>query len=85
MHFIPIPLLRYFSRLPLAQYACPRALELYPRIVSLPLYPAMTEEQVQYVARSVREVVEKFETVRLVATGAQTAALPAGALDASGS
>ena len=46
VHFIPIPLLRYFARLPLAQYRCPRALELYPRIVSLPLYPAMTEEQV---------------------------------------
>ena len=85
VHFIPIPLLRYFSRLPLAQYACPRALELYPRIVSLPLYPAMTEDQVQYVARSVREVVESSRRVRLVATGAQTATLPAGALDASGS
>ena len=35
VHFIPIPLLRFFSRLPLAQYECPRALELYPRIVSL--------------------------------------------------
>ena len=74
-----------FARLPLAQYACPRALELYPRIVSLPLYPAMTEEQVQYVARSVREVVESSRRVRLVATGAQTATLPAGALDAAGS
>ena len=58
VHFIPIPLLRFFARLPLAQYACPRALELYPRIVSLPLYPAMTEEQVHYVAQSVREIVQ---------------------------
>ena len=58
VHFIPIPLLRYFSRLPLAQYPCTRALELYPRIVSLPLYPAMTEEQVHYVAKSVQEIVK---------------------------
>jgi dTDP-4-amino-4,6-dideoxygalactose transaminase len=85
VHFIPIPLLRYFSRLPLAQYACPRALELYPRIVSLPLYPGMTEDQVQYVARGVREVVESSRRSRLVATGSQTATLPAGALDAAGS
>ena len=85
VHFIPIPLLRYFSRLPLAQYACPRALELYPRIVSLPLYPGMTEDQVRYVARGVREVVESSRRARLVATGAPTAAVPAGALDASGS
>ena len=76
VHFIPIPLLRFFSRLPLAQYACPRALDLYPRIVSLPLYPAMTEEQVQYVARSVREVVENSRRVRFVAPGAPTATLP---------
>ena len=34
--------IRFFARLPLAGYACPRALDLYPRIVSLPLYPAMT-------------------------------------------
>ena len=81
VHFIPIPLLRYFSRLPLAQYACPRALELYPRIVSLPLYPGMTEDQVQYVARGVREVVEGSRRAKLVATGAQTV----GALDATGS
>jgi dTDP-4-amino-4,6-dideoxygalactose transaminase len=83
VHFIPIPLLRYFSSLPLARYACPRALELYPRIVSLPLYPAMTEDQVHYVIRGVREVLENSRRVNLVATSAQTAALPAGALDAS--
>src|SRR5262249_40810511 len=58
VRFIPIPLLNYFSRLPLAQYECPRALELYQRIVSLPLYPAMTAEQVHYVAKSVREILE---------------------------
>jgi perosamine synthetase len=67
VHFIPIPLHPYFARMPLAQYACPRALDLYPRIVSLPLYPAMTEEQVQYVAQSVRQILECSRRVRLVA------------------
>jgi hypothetical protein len=45
----------------------------------------MTEDQVQYVARGVREVVESSRRSRLVATGSQTATLPAGALDAAGS
>ena len=85
VHFIPIPLLRFFARLPLAQYACPRALDLYPRIVSLPLYPAMTEEQVQYVAQSVREIVESSRRVRFVAPGAQTATVPVSAVDAADS
>jgi dTDP-4-amino-4,6-dideoxygalactose transaminase len=57
VHFIPIQLHPYFAQLQLARWRCPRALELYPRIVSLPLYPAMSEEQVQYVAQSVREVL----------------------------
>jgi dTDP-4-amino-4,6-dideoxygalactose transaminase len=74
VHFIPIPLLGFFARLPLAQYACPRALELYPRIVSLPLYPAMTAEQVQYVAQSVREIVQRSRQERFMTPGAQTAA-----------
>jgi len=85
VHFIPIPLLRFFRRLPLAQYACPRASGLYPRIVSLPLYPAMTEEQVQYVAKSVREIAKRSARARWVASSAQAAALPANATDATAS
>jgi dTDP-4-amino-4,6-dideoxygalactose transaminase len=69
VHFIPIPLLSYFAGLPLAQYAVPRALDLYQRIISLPLYPAMTEEQVQYVARGVREIVESSRRMSLAAPG----------------
>jgi dTDP-4-amino-4,6-dideoxygalactose transaminase len=82
VHFIPIPLLRFFGRLPLAQCACPRALDLYPRIVSLPLYPAMTPEQVQYVARSVQELCESSRRVRFVAPRRQTATVAVSAGDA---
>ncbi|HXJ42348.1 MAG TPA: DegT/DnrJ/EryC1/StrS family aminotransferase, partial [Bryobacteraceae bacterium] len=69
VHFIPIPLHPYFARLPLARRPCPRALELYPRIVSLPLYPAMTEEQVDYVARMVREVLGEARREKYIAAG----------------
>jgi len=81
VHFIPIPLMRYFAGLPLAQYACPRALDLYPRIVSLPLYPAMTEEQVQYVIRSVQEVLENSSLVRFVAPVARDTTTPGRTTD----
>jgi dTDP-4-amino-4,6-dideoxygalactose transaminase len=70
VHFIPIPLHRFFARLPLAKNPCPQALLLFPRIVSLPLYPAMTEDQVHYVAQSVREIVEHSRRVPFVALGA---------------
>ena len=58
VHFIPIPLHPFFANLNLAGQECPKTMELYPRIVSLPLYPAMSAEQVEYVANSVKEVIE---------------------------
>lgn len=57
VHFIPIPLHPFFAAFAhRPENQCPRALALYPRLVSLPLYPAMTEDQVEYVAKSVKEI-----------------------------
>jgi len=58
VHFIPIPMHpAYAGHAGLSSEQCPRAMALYPRLVSLPLYPAMPEEQVRYVAAAVKEVV----------------------------
>jgi dTDP-4-amino-4,6-dideoxygalactose transaminase len=62
VHFIPIPLHPFFAKMPLAKRPCPRALSLYPRLVSLPLYPAMTEDQVHYVTESVKDIVKANST-----------------------
>ena len=70
VHFIPIQLHRFFAQLPLARDACPRALDLYPRIVSLPLYPAMTEDHVHYVTHCVRAVLEHSRRARFSRSGA---------------
>ncbi len=58
VHFIPIPLHPFFARMSLDAQSCRRALALFERIVSLPLYPAMSEEQVRFVASNVREILE---------------------------
>lgn len=59
VHFIPIPLHPAFaSWTQLPQNQCPRALALYPRLLSLPLYPSMTVEEVDRVAQTVRELLE---------------------------
>ena len=68
VHFIPIPLHPFFARMSLADFPCPRALDLYSGIVSLPLYPAMSEEQVRYVAASVREVLAGARRVAVSAS-----------------
>jgi dTDP-4-amino-4,6-dideoxygalactose transaminase len=66
VHFIPIPLHPYFANLPLGENGCRRALEMYPRTVSLPLYPAMSEEQVYYVARCVKDIAAQHRTTNQV-------------------
>jgi dTDP-4-amino-4,6-dideoxygalactose transaminase len=83
VHFIPIPLHPYFARLPLAAGSCPRALALYPRIVSLPLYPALTEDQVRYIAQSVRETLDSARRPRFVTPGPIDTVLPVRARDAA--
>lgn len=58
VHFIPIPLHPAFRGLAgQERNACPRAVALYQRIVTLPLYPAMTRAMVGRVADVVEEVV----------------------------
>jgi dTDP-4-amino-4,6-dideoxygalactose transaminase len=59
VHFIPIPQHPFFAALRAGGHPCPEALRLYPRIVSLPLYPAMTMEQVSYVGRTVRAILDR--------------------------
>jgi dTDP-4-amino-4,6-dideoxygalactose transaminase len=58
VHFIPIPMHPAYAALAQRpENECPRAMALYPRLVSLPLYPAMTEGEVAYVARAVTEIL----------------------------
>ncbi len=58
VHFIPIPLHPYYAEhTNVGSYPCPRALDLYPRLVSLPLYPAMTLDQVLLVGSAVKEII----------------------------
>jgi len=69
VHFIPIPLHPFFQdRAIQSENECPQCFKLYPRLVSLPLYPSMTEEEVFYVADSVREIVETFRKPQISVT-----------------
>jgi dTDP-4-amino-4,6-dideoxygalactose transaminase len=66
VHFIPIPLHRYYQRVLPMRDPCERALREYPRLVSLPLYSKMTEEDTQRVIEAVRGIVESNRKVREV-------------------
>ncbi len=58
VHFIPIPLHPAYSAwVNEPRQYCPAALDFYQRIVSLPLYPGLTEGQVNRVADAVRSII----------------------------
>jgi dTDP-4-amino-4,6-dideoxygalactose transaminase len=60
VHFIPIQLHPFFRPLAgLPQNQCPVALSTYPRLITLPLYPDMTEAEVEYVGSTVRELLRE--------------------------
>jgi len=60
VHFIPIPLHPYYQRALQMRDPCERALAEYPRLISLPLYPKMTDGDVQRVIKAVKDVVGRF-------------------------
>jgi dTDP-4-amino-4,6-dideoxygalactose transaminase len=71
VHFIPIPLHPFFA--PFADRStnrCPEALALYPRLISLPLYPGMTEGQLEYVASAVKEIALRSRRQTAIYAGA---------------
>ncbi|MCX6588731.1 MAG: DegT/DnrJ/EryC1/StrS aminotransferase family protein [Acidobacteria bacterium] len=59
VHFIPVPLHPVYAALGDA-YPCPRAIGLYERMFSLPLYPSMTEGQVDRVIAAVQDIADRW-------------------------
>jgi dTDP-4-amino-4,6-dideoxygalactose transaminase len=57
VHFIPIPLHPYYHKVLEMRDPCSRALAEYPRLLSLPLYSGMTDDDVRRVIEAVREIV----------------------------
>ena len=60
VHFIPIPLHPYYRTALPAGDLCALALAEYPRLVSLPLYSAMTDDEVERVIEAVKDIVVRF-------------------------
>lgn len=60
VHFIPVVNMSYYRDLGYEPADYPATQRHFARIISLPLYPTMTDEQVQYVIDAVLDIVEKF-------------------------
>ncbi len=60
VHYIPVYYHPYYRKLGYEKGLCPKAEELYEGIITLPLYPGMTDETVEYVVDSVNEIINRY-------------------------
>lgn len=60
VHYIPTYYFPYYQKLGYEKGLCPKAEKLYEEIISIPLYYAMTDEDVQDVIRAVTKVARYF-------------------------
>lgn len=58
VHFIPLPMLTLFSQLGYRIEDYPQAYANYVHEITLPCYPMLTDEQVQFVIKTVKEAYE---------------------------
>lgn len=60
IHYVPVYWFPYYKQLGYEKGLCPNAEEIYKGIMSIPLYPKMTDEDVQDVIDAVKKVVEAY-------------------------
>ncbi len=61
VHYIPTYYFPYYQRLGYEKGLCPKAEKLYEEIISLPLYYAMTDKDVQDVIRAVTRIADYYK------------------------
>lgn len=60
VHYIPTYYMPYYEKLGYRRGICPKAEKLYEEIISLPLYYAMTDQDVEDVIHAVTRIAEYF-------------------------
>lgn len=60
VHYIPVYYHPYYKELGYKKGICPKAEELYERIITLPLYPKMSDRDVEDVVKAVNKVINYF-------------------------
>jgi perosamine synthetase len=61
VHYIPIHWLSYYQNLGYQKGECPIAEREYERLITIPLYPAMSEQDVEDVITAVHKVIAHFQ------------------------
>ncbi len=61
IHYVPVYWFPYYQHLGYEKGICPNAEEVYKAIMSIPLYPAMNDQDVEDVIHSVKKVVNNYK------------------------
>ena len=65
VHFVPLPLLTFFKDKALKNESYKQAIENYSNEISLPIYPGLTSDQIEYIYNTVCEAyktIKQYET-----------------------
>ncbi len=60
VHYIPVYLHPYYKELGYKRGLCPNAEELYDNMITLPLFPGMTETDINDVVKAVKKVINHY-------------------------
>lgn len=60
VHYIPVYYHPYYQNLGYKKGLCPNAEKLYEGIITLPLYPMMSKDDIKYIVNSLKEIVDKY-------------------------
>ncbi|MBQ9234164.1 MAG: UDP-4-amino-4,6-dideoxy-N-acetyl-beta-L-altrosamine transaminase [Lachnospiraceae bacterium] len=61
VHYIPVYYFPYYQRLGYKKGICPNAESLYEEIVSIPLYPKMSDSDVDDVIKAVKKIIDFYK------------------------
>jgi dTDP-4-amino-4,6-dideoxygalactose transaminase len=61
VHYIPITWLSHYKQLGYSRGECPQAENAYERLITLPLFPAMSDKDADDVIEAVTKVVAAYE------------------------
>lgn len=61
VHYIPVYWSPYYRKLGYRKGICPNAEKVYSDIISIPLYPKLTDEEVEDVITAVKKIVDNYK------------------------
>jgi dTDP-4-amino-4,6-dideoxygalactose transaminase len=61
VHYIPVPWLAYYQKLGYKKGSWPIAESLYHRLISLPIWPGMTDYDIEDVISAVKKVLAAYQ------------------------